>query len=184
MKLSKEYYISGDNVKLHKKTKHAECYIKDYGDWKSGMIFIGKQSKPVWYYKLRSVEELEKEFEERNERLESWEEIKRARKEEKKNAVLDVEVGDLFCSSWGYEQTNVDFYQCVKKNAKSFVVRAIGGRSTDSSDYPHGMADHVIAVKDSFLEDSPEILKHGFGMDYGYLSKTTENEKHYRSWYA
>lgn len=37
----------------------------------------------------------------------------KAPKQEKKNK-FGVEVGDIFSSSWGYEQTNVDFFQVVE----------------------------------------------------------------------
>ena len=38
-----------------------------------------------------------------------------------------VHVGDLFYSSWGYEQTNIDFYQVVAlKGAHTAVLREIG----------------------------------------------------------
>jgi len=33
-----------------------------------------------------------------------------------------IKVGDIFCSSWGYEQTNVCYYQ---------VVRLVGKKSVD-----------------------------------------------------
>lgn len=36
-----------------------------------------------------------------------------------------VKVGDIFCSSWGYEQTNVDFYQVIAL-AGTESVRVIG----------------------------------------------------------
>lgn len=39
-----------------------------------------------------------------------------------------VEVGDIFTSSWGYDQTNVDFYEVVRTTPKSVEIRAIGTR--------------------------------------------------------
>lgn len=36
--------------------------------------------------------------------------------------IYGVKVGDLFFDSWGYEQTNVDFYQVVKLRGKTQVV--------------------------------------------------------------
>ena len=30
--------------------------------------------------------------------------------------------GDVFVSSWGYEQTNVDFYEVVKVTAKTVML--------------------------------------------------------------
>lgn len=40
----------------------------------------------------------------------------------------EVSVGDVFASSWGYEQTNVSFYQVVSVHGKKTVmVREIRG---------------------------------------------------------
>ena len=33
-----------------------------------------------------------------------------------------VNVGDIFYSSWGYEQTNISYYQIIKKAGKQSVV--------------------------------------------------------------
>lgn len=43
-------------------------------------------------------------------------------------------VGDIFSSSWGYDQTNVDFYQVVKVLNKSVEVQRISG-----NEVPTGM---------------------------------------------
>ncbi len=40
----------------------------------------------------------------------------------------DIQIGDLFSSSWGYDQTNVDFYEVVRKTAKMIELREIGSR--------------------------------------------------------
>jgi hypothetical protein len=34
-------------------------------------------------------------------------------------------VGDIFYSSWGYDQTNIDYYQVVKTTGKGCVVRKL-----------------------------------------------------------
>lgn len=42
-----------------------------------------------------------------------------------------VEVGTIFESNWGYDQTNIDFYEVVKVSAsgKTVVVQEIGSTS-------------------------------------------------------
>ena len=52
-----------------------------------------------------------------------------------------VKVGDFFSSSWGYDQTNVDFYKVVglTKSGKSVRVVKVGSR-VDHSD----MHDYVV----------------------------------------
>jgi hypothetical protein len=50
-----------------------------------------------------------------------------------------IAIGDIFYSSWGYDQTNVDFYKVVSKTAKKVIVREVkservGGDKTIPTD--------------------------------------------------
>lgn len=50
----------------------------------------------------------------------------KAERERKAAEFMDmVEVGDFFYSPWGYEQTNIDFYQVTKKTAKTIWLRPV-----------------------------------------------------------
>ncbi|EAC5221451.1 hypothetical protein E3W82_00645 [Listeria monocytogenes] len=40
----------------------------------------------------------------------------------------EIKVNDIFCTSWGYEQTNVSFWQVVKRTPKSVTLRPIKKR--------------------------------------------------------
>ena len=42
-----------------------------------------------------------------------------------------VEVGDIFSSSWGYDQTNVTFYQVVKVTKKFATIQKINSVTTE-----------------------------------------------------
>ena len=46
---------------------------------------------------------------------------------------MTVAIGTIFVCSWGYDQTNVDFYEVVKVTKASVVVREIA-QDTESSD--------------------------------------------------
>lgn len=65
-----------------------------------------------------------------------------------------VKVGDIFYRSWGYDQTNVNFYQVVElsPSGKTAKLREIGKVYQDETGGPH---DRVSADKDNFI-DSPE----------------------------
>jgi len=41
------------------------------------------------------------------------------------NAVHPFKVGQIFYNSWGYDQTNIDFYQVIEIKPKSIVVQRI-----------------------------------------------------------
>lgn len=74
------------------------------------------------------------------------------RKEQNKalrNKGSDLKVGDVLFSSWGCDQTNVDFYQVTETIGKrTVVIQPIKGSIVDSN----GHTDFVSAVKDSFIE--------------------------------
>jgi hypothetical protein len=41
------------------------------------------------------------------------------------NATGKVKVGDIFVNSWGYDQTNIDYYQVIDKTKKGIKIRPI-----------------------------------------------------------
>lgn len=55
-------------------------------------------------------------------------------------------VGDILYSSWGYDQTNIDFFQVVKATDKSVWIREIEGIK-EPKGHLHG---EVTALKDKF----------------------------------
>lgn len=56
-----------------------------------------------------------------------------------------VKIGDMFYTSWGYDQTNTEHYKVVElsPSGKTCKVRQIGSKSVPNSGYAHGMADMV-----------------------------------------
>jgi|TARA_R100001530_G_scaffold10633_2_gene10490 hypothetical protein len=156
-----------------------------YGDRENlkAIAYKGKSKKPIWYYRFQKPENLDKKINELFERLENWEDMKKQRRIERKKNVLDIKVGDILYSSWGYDQTNIDFYQVIEKKGSTFVIREI---SQKGSNYmSHGMACDVQPVRDSFIGDP--IIRRSLGggnSSWKHLSKTTDEAKHYKSWYA
>lgn len=62
--------------------------------------------------------------------------------------VEGVEVGQVFVASWGYEQTNIDFYQVVGVTAKSIKLRPIAKDKKYDSDFTVG--GYATPIKDQF----------------------------------
>ena len=46
--------------------------------------------------------------------------------------VNPYKLGDIFRSSWGYDQTNVDYYEVTEVNGKHVVIEAIGKLYTET----------------------------------------------------
>ena len=95
-------------------------------------------------------------------------------------------VGDLFYTSWGYDQTNIDFYQVTKAiSANTVEVRSCGAKRV----YDQSMSGHVKADKGSL---SGEPKKHRVLYDmqgnpsfkiasYARAWPTDENAEHFFS---
>lgn len=83
---------------------------------------------------------------------------KQERKE--KNATLQAsdyfKVGEIVVNTWGYEQTNVEFYQILGVLNKTLIVREIYQKA-DGDYYPHGMACNVLPEKNNFITDKKEF---------------------------
>lgn len=60
-----------------------------------------------------------------------------------------VNVGDIFYSSWGYDQTNVDFYQVVAMTEKTVQLREIKAEMVEGD----GWSGKKIGKKDTFIGD-------------------------------
>lgn len=97
------------------------------------------------------------------------------------------QIGDIFVESWGYEQTNVDFYQVIKLNAASVVLRKI---SYNTLEFTGWASDTVEPRKNAFLDDTTytkrvkEGSKYLKGIACGCLVLHEAGKSYHRSWYA
>lgn len=115
-----------------------------------------------------------------------------------------VKVGDIFYMSWGYEQTNLDFFVVVELvGSQSVRIKECVLKTTEESMYSHGMARDVafdtskfeILERSLFCKDDQKgkgMLKRVCQMgDSVYLNMTSyanaypyKGKKLYNSWYA
>jgi hypothetical protein len=102
-----------------------------------------------------------------------------------------VEVGAIFCWSWGYDQTNVDFYEVVGVTAKSVRVREIASEPVPGTDRG-GMSCSVRPIPGRFTSEKIETKqvkrtdddRAYLSKPYGWCEQTTPGEHHHCSWYA
>ena len=69
-----------------------------------------------------------------------------------------VKVGDVFVESWGYDQTNKDFYEVVgvTPSGKSVRLRAVASKVVEPDGVEgHFTYEHVVAVPGEFLSPRP-----------------------------
>lgn len=103
------------------------------------------------------------------------------------------QVGDVLVCSWGYDQTNVDFYKVLRVMAKSVAIVRIAAKVTESTGYMCGKSvphePHTIAAgrgRDSMTKRVSPCSTYGYSVkisDYATAFKW-DGEPEYTSWYA
>ncbi|SFU33930.1 hypothetical protein SAMN05216339_101417 [Nitrosomonas eutropha] len=162
----------------------AYCY-----ESKKGPAFVaykGRQSKPCRFLAFADDERRETYLAELVKTETEMENCKRARRE----TAHDLSVGDILFSSWGYDQTNVDFYEVVRvPSARSAVVRQIKQATTASSS--GNMAGVTVPNPGEFVPTAKESTRRAAGRHClygGNLSLTSlqkwDGKPKYVSWYA
>lgn len=76
-----------------------------------------------------------------------------------------VKVGDIFEMSWGYDQTNVDYFQVVSVTGKGVYVREIGAKTVPGSE--GFMSDRRMPAPDAFLQSSSWCEPRGIDPETG-----------------
>ncbi len=175
-------------------TKHGIWPIPDY---------LSPESKAFY-------EEHNRKVLARKERLAAERKERAAQRKADNEGILDkVKVGDVFSCSWGYEQTNVDFFQVIEKVGKNSVRikevcppilenRGTGPFSADRTyDIPSDgtllpVKSHSVHIKDQqngdvkrvqaaqYYEDKRPYIRIASYAD-AYLEKPGKST-HYESW--
>ena len=182
------------------KTLGKEGYILTINDGSDGskptavLNRISKRSKAgykkVFGYRFRDMKRLEEYCTEYyNKIVKLNQEAQNQKIKKKEQDIIDrdnVKVGDIFYYSWGFEQTNVEFYQVTSKKGKaSITIRPIYSETVESLGWA---SESCRACPNDFIGDSEETVRLSgkyFKRDYGSALKMEDkNEIVYRSWYA
>jgi len=192
MALSREFYIPKGAMKIAPKDLPVVFYVENRENDNTArqcaaMCFIGKRSKPAWYYGFRSQAHMEQKIKEQIEGVQASEDRK-AKEKAERSKPHSLKVGDILVSSWGYDQTNVDFYKVKRLVGKSMVeLIAVGSKTVEDSEYPHGMACEVVAVPQA--EYGEPFKKKANSTNYVSLNSFScagkwDGSPMYKSWYA
>jgi hypothetical protein len=146
-------------------------------------IFMPKAIKPCGNHYYRTDAEREAHI---TRMSDAYDQRQRERAEYRtKAATGDLTLADpgaIFCNSWGYEQTQSDFYQVVKRSGNVVWIRPIVATMVRAvSD----MAEYVRPVKDGFVpercaqcrggKDVPEHFEACGRFDHHYEPKAGSN---------
>ena len=74
-------------------------------------------------------------------------------------SIADIKIGDIWYSSWGYNQTNIDFYKVIKKSEKMIWLRAIGQKYVEQTSWA---SETVLPDPENELWERDYILRSKF----------------------
>ncbi len=152
-----------------------EVYTKTVDGKMVAMGFAGKRTKPDFYYRFSTVERMYEYINNWRTNIESHNTYVKEQKE-KRLQDTTLKVNDILEGTWGYEQTNVTFYQVLKVVGKRMVeIQEIGA----SLDWNGGPSAYSTPVPNSF-KGKPErkMVSNGHYISINsYLSVTPWNGK-------
>ena len=109
----------------------------------------GTKTDPIDRYYYRSIEARQKAIDDRKKQAKERGEYEKQEKEKAKNFATSLKIGDILYSSWGYDQTNIDFFQVTKViSEKTIEITPIGQIWHEAPG--HFLSEYVTAKKDNF----------------------------------
>jgi hypothetical protein len=185
-RIAARYVPEGAVKQMHDDAGAVVYYFNDRRGKPSAMAYAGTAYKPAFHHcyadEARRALHVDQWLKTQREACVRRLERLQARKE----ATHTLTAGDVVYSSWGYDQTNVDFYQVVRVvSAKSVELRQIAQETTEDG----FMCGNTTALKDQFLDRAPMVRRaegeRVMSIDRCRHSASKWNGKPQRcSWYA
>jgi hypothetical protein len=154
--------------------------------------------KPLFNYRFRSAERMAEFCKEWIERVEaninSVKQLKEQKKIAQQNMKHNFKVGQVIYNSWGYDQTNINFYQVIESKEKSIILREIASSYVAGSE--GFMSARVKPVENAFIGEpilKKVVVSVGYNGNVSYYIKAkhgcfceyaANEEGVYSSWYA
>lgn len=163
-------------------------YVYKRGEAFAYKIYGGRRSTPDSYSILKNEEDVYQAINKYIQERRILAETRTKQKAEKKLLLEEkfksVKVGDLFYTSWGYDQTNVDFYKLMKIKGKTGTFQRINSEVVSGSEgymSAYVKAGKLFTGKPFTARFTGDSIK----VDYGQRAvPTLEDTEHYSSWYA
>jgi hypothetical protein len=129
----REFYI-GKNDQVIAQQDDLIVYGQEMaGKWHA-KAFGGKRAKYDWYYAFKTTEARDKHIADWMQGRQATKAYRATEKAKRDAAPRGLEVGDILYSSWGYDQTNIDYYQVTALIGDCMVeIREIGSQSEETA---------------------------------------------------
>lgn len=124
-------------------------YTSEERGMPAAIAYKGSSSKPVWHFRFPSENHRNARINSLFADVEYAEKLKAEQRAERQAFRHGFEIGDILYCSWGYEQTNIEFWQVIAKTSKTVTFREI--RQTKEANA--FMSGTCMPIKDDFIGD-------------------------------
>lgn len=109
------------------------AYLWSTGQGKPGAtIFSGKRAKPNSNFYYRDYARLDAALALAVESAARAVAFRQERAAKRKNFVHDCKVGDIYRTSWGYDQTNIEYFEVVEVKGKFATLRELAQKRVET----------------------------------------------------
>lgn len=133
------------------------------------IAFAGRAQKPLWHYNFPTEARREAFINKTIDERKAVVQVKTDRQQARREWHHSLKEGDILYTSWGYDQTNVDFYQVTRVIDKAIVIREIASKVVSGD----GFSESVVAVPNHFVGDPDKKIPTGTGNDPGRVRITS-----------
>lgn len=143
------------------------------------IAYRGASGKSSWHYRFFNEAAFLDRVNAFFSSLANWQKIKDERKAVQNTFETSLKPGDILSAAWGYEQTNVSWFQVLSVAGKQTVmIREIAGHVTEDGGF---MSGHSMPMKDGFCADSVPMKKRVSG-PVGHESVRINSYMHAYPW--
>ncbi len=147
------------------------------------LVFLGKAKKPAFHVRYKNGED-RAAFNKKTIENQKQRQAILAEQKAERTKPHTLQVGDVMYCSWGWEQTNVDFYLVTETTKHGVTLQEIGHHSVKQTGWA---SDEVIPDKETLVKEPFKKKVNGYNhatlSSYQTLRKFDGAPLH-RSWYA
>lgn len=150
------------------------------------LAYSGRRNKPDFHYRYGNEQKRTDSISNFFKRIESYAQNKlehKARQQELRAEFLNkIEVGSIFSTCWGYEQTNVEWYQVTRIKGCTVHLREIAAEITPTGH----MSGETKPIKGKFVGEEMKRIVRGTGIriDDVVTAFLSDGRPRHSSWYA
>ncbi len=157
----REWYIPKGATKAADKQSSAVAYWVHTGKERNpyeAMGFHGRAQKPDWHFVFKSEAQMTKRIAEHFAAIQARD-VAQAKYKTDREKPSQLQLGHVLKASWGYDQTNVDFYEVTKLvGPRTVEVRKISGACIADN----GPQTYVVPTIGKYISD-PMVKRVSYG---------------------